>query len=97
MVSRLRELAFLNSAANIKFRALPKAGRSQQNGHQNGSAPVETSSSESSAEDSDDEHAGLWQTFHYSGGLREYVKWLNNERQAFHEPIVISRQVWVLL
>lgn len=31
--------------------------------------------------------------FHYSEGLREYVKWVNSDKQAFHDPIVISREV----
>ena len=93
IVARLRELAFLNSAATINFRALPKSSSaSKAHGASNGSAG-ESSSSESSDEDSHDGHAQPWQTFHYSGGLLEYVKWLNNERQPFHEPIMISRTV----
>ena len=31
--------------------------------------------------------------FHYSEGLKEYVKWVNSDKQAFHDPIVISREV----
>lgn len=97
IASRLRELAFLNSAATINFRALPKGAsgsRATASSATNGSAGASSSSSsESSDEESQDGHAHPWQTFHYSGGLLEYVKYLNNERQPFHEPIMISRKV----
>lgn len=95
IVARLRELAFLNSAATINFRALPNASPKVKavDSQSNGSTASESSSSDSSDEDSQEDHAQPWQTFHYSGGLLEYVKWLNKERQPFHEPIMISREV----
>lgn len=102
IAARLRELAFLNSSATINFRALPKRASSASSavdGHRISSSASESSSSESSDDDLEgqqDSHASEshpWQTFHYSGGLLEYVKWLNKERQPFHEPIMISREV----
>ncbi|GBF92793.1 DNA gyrase subunit B [Raphidocelis subcapitata] len=28
-----------------------------------------------------------WQVFHFDGGLREYVQWLNRDKQALHQPL----------
>ena len=32
-----------------------------------------------------------WKSFHYEGGLREYVEWLNRDKEALHETIFASR------
>ena len=104
IASRLRELAFLNNAATIRFKATKpvskgKASASKTNGSKAATSSDEDSSSTSSS-DGDSDSEGLmadpkegWQVFHYSEGLKEYVKWLNSDKQAFHEPIVISREV----
>lgn len=98
IVSRLRELAFLNNAATIRFKAAkPASKRKAGAAKTNGSKAATSSDEDSSDEDSDEGVAGDpkegWQVFHYSEGLKEYVKWVNSDRQAFHEPIVISREV----
>jgi DNA gyrase/topoisomerase IV subunit B len=68
--ARIRELAFLNSAATLRFRAVAGAGS-------NGS--------------SSDAAGGGWQVFHYDGGLREYVEWLNSSRSELHEAIYVNK------
>lgn len=98
IASRLRELAFLNNAATIRFkankqsRAAAAALRSGSQTNGTGAAASSSDSSDSDNEDIDESDDG-WQVFHYSAGLLEYVKWLNNDKQAFHEPIVVSREV----
>lgn len=88
IASRLRELAFLNNAATIRFKATPSGKAASQS---NGSS---ASASSSSSDEDDVNHSDEgWQVFHYSAGLLEYVKWVNSDRQAFHEPIVVSREV----
>jgi DNA gyrase subunit B len=62
--SRLREVAFLNSAATIKFRAAP--------------ADVESAP---------------WEIFAFSGGLKEYVTWLNRDKEVLHPPIYVNRTI----
>jgi hypothetical protein len=32
-----------------------------------------------------------WQTFHYDGGLQEYVTWINQGRSMLHEPMFFSK------
>jgi hypothetical protein len=61
--ARIRELAFLNSAATLRFRAAPGGGGA----------------------------GAEWQVYHYDGGLREYVTWLNSSREPLHEPICVNR------
>ena len=34
-----------------------------------------------------------WQIFHATGGLEQYVKWLNRDNTPLHEPIVFSKAV----
>lgn len=99
IASRLRELAFLNNAATIRFKATQKgraaAAAALTSGTQTNGTSAAASSSDSSDSDNEDidESDDGWQVFHYSAGLLEYVKWLNSDKQAFHEPIVVSREV----
>ena len=37
-----------------------------------------------------------WEVFHYSGGLAEYVAFLNRDKDAMHPPIVFSKTVGAL-
>lgn len=62
---RLRELAYLNSAATVSFRALSAAA--------------------SEAPD--------WTQFHFKGGIKEYVAWVNREKPIMHDPIFVSKKV----
>jgi DNA gyrase subunit B len=62
--ARLREVAFLNSAATIRFRAAPG-----------------------------DVEAAPWETFAFAGGLKEYVTWLNRDKEALHAPIYVNRTI----
>lgn len=34
-----------------------------------------------------------WMEFHYEGGLKEYVEWLNKDRTAMHAAIAFARSV----
>jgi DNA gyrase subunit B len=61
--SRLRELAFLNSAATIQYRAGKGEGSEE------------------------------WNTYHFSGGLKEFVSWTNRDREVMHDPIYITKEV----
>jgi DNA gyrase subunit B len=40
-----------------------------------------------------DERTGKKDTFHYEGGIAEYVKWLNRTDEAIHEPIYVDKTV----
>lgn len=74
--SRLRELAFLNSAATIHCQVIDssrKGSNSSTNGSSNGAQPD-------------------WEEFHFSGGLKEYVQYNNRDKHAMHEPIYIKRE-----
>ena len=98
IASRLRELAFLNNDATIRYKA-NKQSRSAAAALSSGSQTNGTSAAASSSDSSDSDNEDIeesddgWQVFHYSAGLLEYVKWLNSDKQAFHEPIVVSREV----
>lgn len=121
----MRELAFLNSAATLRFRALNEPRGSRQgaadiNGAHstNGASGNASSSSSSSADDtgqpgSSDGAPGTltppaarhdfssgevtdadgWRTFQYSGGLREYVSWLNRDNSPLHEAVYVKKEV----
>ena len=100
IANRLRELAFLNNAATIRFKAAKSASKRKAGAAKTNGSKAATSSDEDSSDEDIDSDGGLiddpkegWQVFHYSEGLKEYVKWVNSDRQAFHEPIVISREV----
>lgn len=96
--SRVRELAFLNPSATIHFRSKnqekgkkgEKVRKSAVEVH-DGSDPVEASSD---AEENGSSLVGEdgWETYHFSGGLAEYVKYINRDRQSLHEPIVFSKE-----
>ncbi|KAL3149886.1 hypothetical protein ABBQ38_013251 [Trebouxia sp. C0009 RCD-2024] len=94
IASRLRELAFLNNAATIKFKAAKSAPKGKASpAKTNGSRAASSSDDDSSSSGDSESDEEAWQVFHYSEGLREYVKWVNSDKQAFHDPIVISREV----
>lgn len=58
LLTRIRELAFLNKGINISLT---------------------------------DERTGVADSFHYEGGIREYVKFLNQNREVLHEqPIYVE-------
>ena len=78
--TRLQELAFLNSKATIWYKASSAKQASSASSNGNGAAPAE------SAE-------GGWEKLHYSGGLREYVQFLNQDNSPMHEPIFIREEV----
>ena len=123
--SRLRELAFLNSAATIHFRVLgqkkkntaaaaaavqssstaPPTG-STTNGatksSSNSSSSKSTKSKEQAVAAADEEAAAAavfdnipdadgWEIYHFSGGLAQYVKYLNRDKQPIHAPIYFSK------
>ena len=96
---RLRELAFLNSAATIHFRVVePAASGSPTNG-----ALLAASANGASARGrAEPEHAAQpgvapvgsgWEVLACPGGLRDYVAFLNKDRQPMHAPIFLSREV----
>ena len=95
--SRLRELAFLNRRASIFFRARDgkKAPASSSNG--SSSANGSSSSNGGGAPAAEAAAAGPvregWETFHYSGGLAEYVRYLNRDKEPIHEPFYFSKTV----
>lgn len=41
----------------------------------------------------EDERTNKKEEFHYSGGLQEFVKWLNKNRAVLHKPIYFKKQV----
>lgn len=82
---RLRELAFLNSSAHIHFRV---EGTKHQKSKIDMNASDDYIGLEGTMDVGDD-----WETFHYAGGLREYVCHLNRDKQAFHAPITFQKTV----
>jgi DNA gyrase subunit B len=126
--SRLRELAFLNSAATIYFRVLglkknsgssgssvngaaaatSTLSNSEENGNGNGSTrKIKTTtkgtapspSTSAVAAGTDGSGSGLsttnsdgYEIFHFSGGLAEYVTFLNRDKQPVHPPIVFIKE-----
>jgi len=97
--SRLRELAFLNSGATIRFRAhkggqdLP--GAPSSSGGSSAAPPVKGRGPKSGAAAAGGlgpgASSGSWQVFHYQGGIREYVLWLNEGKEALCEPVFFTR------
>ena len=98
--TRLQELAFLNSSATIWFRAVPASPSSPSSSSNGASAP------ESSGSNGAEPHAAAaaagppgreeqdgWERLHFSGGLREYVAFLNKDMQPMHEPLFITDKV----
>ncbi len=99
--TRLQELAFLNSAATIWFRALPPAASPSSSNGNGASAPDSSSSSREASANGAEPHAPAaagaalegedgWEKLHFSGGLREYVAFLNKDAQPMHEPLFFT-------
>lgn len=36
-----------------------------------------------------------WTDFHFGGGLREYVEWINSGKQAIHKAFLIAKEVYI--
>lgn len=81
--TRLQELAFLNSEATIWLRAPP--------GHSADSNGAAASSAASNGADHPADDG--WEKLHFSGGLKEYVAFLNRDSQPMHDPIYITEKV----
>ena len=79
--ARLRELAFLNAGATIRFRAGPGATLADD-GDDGGGAPPPGSPPPPD-----------WETYHYPAGLRDYVTWLNRDKHPLHDPIFVKETV----
>lgn len=95
--SRLRELAFLNSRATIFFRAVDgKQPAASANGSSSGgggeAAAADAAAAATLSPAAAEAAAAGWEVFHYSGGLAEYVRYLNRDKEAIHEPFFFSKQ-----
>lgn len=73
--NRLRELAFLNKAATLRYRATSRKKAAASNG-----AGIKQEGAD-------------WEVLHYDGGLREFVMWMNREKEVLHEPIYIQKKM----
>eukprot|EP00208_Stichococcus_sp_RCC1054_P002844 CAMPEP_0206138648 /NCGR_PEP_ID=MMETSP1473-20131121/3463_1 /ASSEMBLY_ACC=CAM_ASM_001109 /TAXON_ID=1461547 /ORGANISM="Stichococcus sp, Strain RCC1054" /LENGTH=763 /DNA_ID=CAMNT_0053532137 /DNA_START=195 /DNA_END=2486 /DNA_ORIENTATION=+ len=96
--TRLREVAFLNSSATITYAVGPPGVHSSGNG-----APVSSNGAKASkaargkgasapAAAVGDGVKGE-ETFHFEGGIAEFVLYNNRARQPMHDPIFISRTI----
>jgi DNA gyrase/topoisomerase IV subunit B len=83
--TRLREVAFLNRTATITFETRGASGSSSNGSGSKGSSPSNGNGTGG--------HAAAPETFHFSGGIAEFVAWNNRARHTMHEPIFISRVV----
>ena len=80
--SRLRELAFLHPTSTIHLRTVSEKS----------SAPPLPSLHEGVV--GSDSAVDDWEIYHYSGGLSEYVKFLNRDKEALHpDPILFKKTV----
>ena len=105
--TRLRELAFLNSAATISFRAAPGAAgadglsiseslatqNSGVGGSDGGSEQPSGGGNGGGPAAASAAVKGSWETLHFSGGLEEYVRFNNRDNSPLHDPIYVSRTV----
>jgi len=113
--ARLRELAFLNSSATIRFKVIGGSSKKavaarralafieEEEGDIKYDDSSASSSATATADDDDDEgssssrppppsspvpsstfDADGWETFHFAGGLEEYVRWLNRDKSPLH-------------
>lgn len=105
--SRLRELAFLNSGSFIRFLAhkngvavshATSPVSSSSKGEHPGASVGSKGSKQASPEAPSDRNssdvpseANGWQTYHFEGGIKEYVLWMNEGKEALHDPIFLSR------
>lgn len=82
----------MNSAATISFRALgeKKGSVSASSSSSNGT----TTAVENNGTNNNNTRTNLndaWETFHYSGGLTEYVTFLNRDKESFHQPLTFTK------
>ena len=101
--SRLRELAFLNSGSFIRFQALkngvvlPHGQHSEvkvkeaQDGTRSTKMKNKSTSPPVTGEDLKELSDASWQVFHFEGGIKEYVLWMNEGKEALHEPIFLNK------
>ncbi len=40
----------------------------------------------------EDENSGKKETFHYEGGIVEFVKWVNENKEALHKPVYFTKE-----
>ena len=92
--ARLRELAFLNAGATIRFRVGPGAAtgiddEDESESVGNGAATADAAASTTTTTP----RPPTWEHFHFPTGLREYVTWLNRDKQPLHDPIFVKQTV----
>ncbi|KAK2075961.1 hypothetical protein QBZ16_001297 [Prototheca wickerhamii] len=87
--ARLRELAFLNRALTVHFRASGRPGRKVD---ASAVSAARADASTTLATEPSAKPATAWERFHASGGLGEYVGFLNRGRECAHAPIVFERE-----
>lgn len=97
--SRLRELAFLNSAATIHFRVIGGSGSGSGKKSLSVSATATATLDDANGDEPTPSNTGTtttntqWEEFHYSGGLAEYVLFLNRDKLPMHPaPIYFSKE-----
>lgn len=89
---RLRELAFLNSSAKIHFRVEGSSAKSKIGTNASNTSHETINSNDDGLKGTLDVEAD-WETFHFAGGLSEYVVHLNRDKQAFHAPMTFQKTV----
>lgn len=87
--TRLREVAFLNSSATITYATGAPAAPAAANG--NGTAGSGDESGNGAA--AGGEGSGEVETFHFEGGIAEFVQWNNRTRTPMHDPVFVRRTV----
>jgi len=112
--ARLRELAFLNSAATIRFKVVGGKAKKAAESATNNLVTVDDDGDILYDDNADDEReaktasptspstttqsvpsstvdADGWETFHFAGGLQEYVLWLNRDKTPLHPAPFYAR------
>lgn len=95
--TRLREVAFLNSTATILFetRGVPTSSGSA-GGSSNGAGGNGASGNGAPSSNGSGASAGNVETFHFSGGIAEFVAYNNRVRMPMHDPMYVSQLVSTL-